>query len=73
MRACLPCTCRLAKRLSNRYLFCRDNEVNWEHVRVLPDGETVSTAGTHLGHNLPDSKGNRYCINLVCVAGNPAP
>eukprot|EP00548_Thalassiothrix_antarctica_P005997 CAMPEP_0194130062 /NCGR_PEP_ID=MMETSP0152-20130528/1219_1 /TAXON_ID=1049557 /ORGANISM="Thalassiothrix antarctica, Strain L6-D1" /LENGTH=170 /DNA_ID=CAMNT_0038824483 /DNA_START=104 /DNA_END=616 /DNA_ORIENTATION=+ len=49
----------------------RDQEVNWEHVRVLKDGETVSTAGTHLGHNLPDRTGNRYCINLVCVAGNP--
>jgi peptide methionine sulfoxide reductase MsrB len=23
------------------------------------------------GHNLPDWKGNRYCINLVSVAGRP--
>jgi hypothetical protein len=29
-----------------------DAEVNWEKVRILPDGETVSLAGTHLGHNL---------------------
>ena len=49
----------------------RDEEVIWENVRVLPDGETVSVDGTHLGHNLPDKSGNRYCINLVCVAGNP--
>jgi len=49
----------------------RDDEVNWDHVRVLPDGECVSTTGTHLGHNLPDAKGNRYCINLVSVAGRP--
>jgi peptide methionine sulfoxide reductase MsrB len=49
----------------------RDDEVNWDVVRVLPNGECVSLDGTHLGHNLPDSKGNRYCINLVCVAGNP--
>lgn len=48
----------------------RDAEVNWEHVRVLSGGETVSVDGTHLGHNLPDKKGNRYCINLICVAGN---
>lgn len=27
----------------------RDNEVEWTNVRVLPDGETVSLAGTHLG------------------------
>lgn len=47
----------------------RDEEVNWEYVRVLPNGETVSVDGTHLGHNLPDRKGNRYCINLVCIAG----
>ena len=38
---------------------------------ALPDGETVSTVGTHLGHNLPDRNGNRYCINLVSVAGRP--
>eukprot|EP00980_Cylindrotheca_fusiformis_P028949 scaffold22680_cov107-Cylindrotheca_fusiformis.AAC.18 len=51
----------------------RDAEVNWEEVRCLPNGETVSLAGTHLGHNLPDKSGNRYCINLVSVAGNPPP
>ena len=49
----------------------RDDEVDWTNVRVLPNGETVSTAGTHLGHNLPDATGNRYCINLVSIAGNP--
>lgn len=49
----------------------RDEEVNWQTVRVLDDGETVSLDGTHLGHNLPDRTGNRYCINLVSVAGNP--
>ena len=48
----------------------RDAEVDWTRVRILPDGEVVSTAGTHLGHNLPDRSGNRYCINLVSVAGN---
>ena len=49
----------------------RDEEVVWENVRVLNDGETVSTTGTHLGHDLPDIHGNRYCINLVCIAGRP--
>ncbi len=48
----------------------RDQEVVWDNVRVLENGETVSTDGEHLGHNLPDEKGNRYCINLVCVAGS---
>lgn len=48
----------------------RDDEVVWDNVRVLKNGETVSVDGTHLGHNLPDGKGSRYCINLVSVAGN---
>lgn len=50
----------------------RDEEVVWENVRTLKNGEAVSLDGTHLGHNLPDGKGNRYCINLVCIAGNPS-
>eukprot|EP01104_Vermistella_antarctica_P014677 TRINITY_DN466_c0_g3_i2.p1 TRINITY_DN466_c0_g3~~TRINITY_DN466_c0_g3_i2.p1 ORF type:complete len:151 (+),score=25.75 TRINITY_DN466_c0_g3_i2:453-905(+) len=49
----------------------RDQEVNWEYVRVLKDGETVSVDGTHLGHNIPQGGKNRYCINLISVAGNP--
>lgn len=49
----------------------RDAEVDWSYVRVLPNGEVVSLHGTHLGHNLPDHHGNRYCINLVSVAGQP--
>jgi peptide methionine sulfoxide reductase MsrB len=51
----------------------RDAEVVWENVRCLRDGESVSVDGTHLGHNLPDRSGNRYCINLVSVAGRPRP
>ena len=53
----------------------RDEEVVWENMRCLPDGgETVSVDGTHLGHNVPSSDGlNRYCTNLVSVAGNPHP
>ena len=30
----------------------------------------MSKCGTHLGHNLPDGQGDRYCINLwlvICV------
>jgi len=49
----------------------RDSEVVWDDVRCLPNGEAISMAGTHLGHNLPDATGNRYCINLVSVAGVP--
>jgi len=49
----------------------RDEEVNWDYVRCLPNGEAVSIDGTHLGHNLPDNRGSRYCINLVSVCGVP--
>jgi len=50
----------------------RDDEVNWENVRCLANGECVSVDGSHLGHNLPDRSGNRYCINLVSICGYPA-
>ena len=46
-------------------------QVVWENMRCLKNGEAISVDGTHLGHNLPDRKGNRYCINLVSVAGLP--
>lgn len=49
----------------------RDAEVNWDNVRSLVNGEIVSVDGTHLGHNLPDLMDNRYCINVVNIAGNP--
>eukprot|EP00440_Ansanella_granifera_P059957 gb/GFBE01064984.1/.p1 GENE.gb/GFBE01064984.1/~~gb/GFBE01064984.1/.p1 ORF type:complete len:230 (+),score=26.82 gb/GFBE01064984.1/:1-690(+) len=62
----------VAESRSHGWPSFRDNEVNWEFVRCLADGETVSLNGTHLGHNLPDRLGNRYCINLVSVAGRPS-
>ena len=46
----------------------RDNEIIGK-VRVLPNGEVVTPYGYHLGDNLPDKLGNRYCINLVSIAG----
>ena len=49
----------------------RDDEVIVENVRVLADGEVVSLAGTHLGFNLPNGRGNRYQINVVSIAGKP--
>ena len=61
----------LKESLDHGWPSFRDEEVNWEYVRCLKNGEAVSSFGTHLGHNLPDSKGNRYCINLVSVAGRP--
>ena len=60
----------IKESLSRGWPSFRDEEVVWDDVRCLPNGEAVSLAGTHLGHNIPDFSGNRYCINLVCVAGN---
>jgi len=53
----------------------RDPEVVWENVRVLRrSGECVSVDGTHLGANIPSGalcgRRNRFCINLVAVAGH---
>jgi len=62
----------LAETATHGWPSFRDEEVVWENVRILKSsGEAVSDVGTHLGHNLPDGKGNRYCINLVSVAGSP--
>ena len=60
----------LAESRAHGWPSFRDEEVVQENVRVLADGETVSVDGTHLGHNLPDGR-NRYCIDLVSVAGQP--
>jgi len=40
-------------------------------VKILPNNYVVSKCGTHLGSNLPDAKGIRYCLDLSCVSGNP--
>ncbi|EOD12684.1 hypothetical protein EMIHUDRAFT_442700 [Emiliania huxleyi CCMP1516] len=61
----------LAESSAHGWPSFRDEECVWDNLRILDDGEAVSVDGTHLGHNLPDSKGNRYCINLVSVAGTP--
>eukprot|EP00750_Incisomonas_marina_P002433 INCI12313.1.p1 GENE.INCI12313.1~~INCI12313.1.p1 ORF type:complete len:236 (+),score=44.72 INCI12313.1:136-843(+) len=50
----------------------RDAEINRDNIIIKTGGETVSSCGTHLGHNLPDQSGNRYCIDLVCMAGRDA-
>ena len=61
----------IKESISHGWPSFRDDEVVWDDVRCLPNGEAVSLDGTHLGHNLPDFSGNRYCINLVSVAGRP--
>ena len=61
----------IKESISHGWPSFRDEEVVWDDFRCLKNGEAVSLDGTHLGHNIPDFSGNRYCINLVSVAGNP--
>jgi len=48
----------------------RDAEVVKENIEVR-DNVVYSSCGTRLGDNLPDGGGNRYCLDLACLAGNP--
>ncbi|GFH61113.1 hypothetical protein CTEN210_17589 [Chaetoceros tenuissimus] len=61
----------ISESVSHGWPSFRDSECVWSELRCLSNGEAVSLDGTHLGHNIPDASGNRYCINLVSVAGNP--
>ena len=47
----------------------RSAETISENVVIHSSGRMESVCGTHLGHNIPDSNGARFCIDLVCVAG----
>lgn len=68
--------------LSHLWPSFRDAEVVHVNVNVKQDeswgGELVSKCNTHLGHrffgghNLPDSKHTRDCVNLVCMSGSPS-
>jgi peptide methionine sulfoxide reductase MsrB len=49
----------------------RPEEMVSENVVVHPDGRMESICLTHLGHNLPQGGMDRYCIDLVCIAGEP--
>jgi peptide methionine sulfoxide reductase MsrB len=51
----------------------RPEEMVSENVIVHDDGRMESRCLTHLGHNLPEGGEDRYCIDLVCVAGAPLP
>jgi len=48
----------------------RSQEIVAQNLVVGSFGEVQSKCGTHLGHNLPDEKGDRFCIDLVCIAGS---
>lgn len=49
----------------------RPEEIISENVIIHDYGRMESKCGTHLGHNLPQGGMDRYCIDLVCMAGMP--
>lgn len=50
----------------------RSAEVNFANVLVdSSTGLVTSSCGTHLGTFLPDAQGDRWCIDLSCIAGRP--
>lgn len=49
----------------------RPEELVSENVIIHDDGRMESRCLTHLGHNLPEGGVDRYCIDLVCMAGTP--
>lgn len=60
-----------AESLEHGWPSFRREEAFQENMVYHPGGEIESVCGTHLGHNLPDDHGDRYCIDLVCIAGSP--
>ena len=49
----------------------RPEEIVSENVIIHDDGRMESRCLTHIGHNLPDGGTDRYCIDLVCMTGEP--
>lgn len=60
-----------AESLEHGWPSFRPEEIVSENVIVHDDGRMESRCLTHLGHNLPEGGVDRYCIDLVCVAGEP--
>lgn len=51
----------------------RTEEIVDGNVLIAEDGRNVySKCGTKLGTNEPDDAGNRYCMDLSCIAGTNA-
>ena len=59
-----------AESLRHGWPSFRPKETFANNIDIVDGGEMISKCGTHLGHNLPDRHGARYCINLVCMAGS---
>jgi hypothetical protein len=49
----------------------RPEEIVSENVIIHKKGRMESRCLTHSGHNLPEGGVDRYCIDLVCISGQP--
>ena len=45
--------------------------IDKDSFHTTKDGFVYSKCGTHLGSFLPDDKGDRWCLDTSCLAGNP--
>jgi peptide methionine sulfoxide reductase MsrB/flagellar basal body-associated protein FliL len=61
----------VAESLHHGWPSFRPAEMVSENVIIHEGGRMESRCGTHLGHNLPNDGIDRYCIDLVCMAGMP--
>lgn len=60
-----------AESLKHGWPSFRPEEIVSENVIIHEKGRMESRCLTHLGHNLPEGGVDRYCIDLVCMAGEP--
>jgi len=61
----------VAESMDHGWPSFRPDEIVSENVIIHFGGRMESTCLTHLGHNLPEEGIDRYCIDLVCIAGVP--
>jgi len=61
----------VAESLLHGWPSFRPDEIVSENVIIHDGGRMESKCLTHLGHNLPKGGVDRYCIDLVCMAGVP--
>ena len=60
-----------AETVAHNWLSFRRAEWVEENIVHGAEGVMRSVCGTHLGHNMVDARGDRACIDLVCVSGRP--
>jgi len=68
---CVTLHCVTLRYIALRYVTLRYVTLHYVTLRYVTLRCVVLCCVPPQGHNLPDGQGNRYCINLVSIAGNP--